>query len=276
MTLIQNRRSKTSGSALSSVADGELVLNQADGLLFYADAGGTVRSAPLQGNAPLSSPAFTGAPTAPTPAIGDSSTRLATTGFVTANFATASPLADGTASAGSAGTAARSDHVHPTDATRAKAGANGDITALTATLTNTVFSSGLTGLGQFVAVSGNYGVGLRNDGTSAYLLQTANGSATGGFNGFRPFLWNLSSGAVTLDVTGAGVNLGGSLTAAGNLSANAGQLFLGSGSNGVANINLNGGGSGNPMQIQHLQAGKMRWLWRSGNGEAGERQQRRF
>lgn len=35
-----------------------------------------------QGNAPLVSPVFTGTPTAPTPAVGDNSTKLATTAFV--------------------------------------------------------------------------------------------------------------------------------------------------------------------------------------------------
>jgi hypothetical protein len=38
------------------------------------------------GGAPLASPAFTGAPTAPTPAPGDNSTAIATTAFVTAGF----------------------------------------------------------------------------------------------------------------------------------------------------------------------------------------------
>src|SRR5437879_681073 len=36
----------------------------------------------IPGAAPLASPAFTGAPTAPTPAAGDNSTKIATTAFV--------------------------------------------------------------------------------------------------------------------------------------------------------------------------------------------------
>jgi hypothetical protein len=47
--------------------------------------------------APINSPAFTGTPTAPTPAPGDTSTRVATTAFVSASFAPlASPIFTGT------------------------------------------------------------------------------------------------------------------------------------------------------------------------------------
>ena len=44
--------------------------------------------------APLASPAFTGAPTAPTPASGDNSTKVATTAFVQAAVAGATPNLD--------------------------------------------------------------------------------------------------------------------------------------------------------------------------------------
>lgn len=77
--------------------------------------------------APLASPAFTGAPTAPTAAQGTNTTQLATTAFVNAeiaadmvaNLATAAPLANGAAAVGTATRMAREDHVHPTDTTRA-------------------------------------------------------------------------------------------------------------------------------------------------------------
>lgn len=65
------------------------------------------------------------------------------------------------------------------------------------------------------AASTNYGVGLRNDDTSAYLLQTASGSPSGSFNTFRPYAWNLSTGAVTIDATGAGAAFGGNVDVAG-------------------------------------------------------------
>jgi Chaperone of endosialidase len=73
------------------------------------------------GGAPLAAPVFTGAPAAPTPPALDNSTRLATTGFVTAALPVAStttPLMDGTAAVGNGTTWARSNHVHPTDTSR--------------------------------------------------------------------------------------------------------------------------------------------------------------
>jgi phage-related tail fiber protein len=69
--------------------------------------------------APLASPAFTGAPTGPTPAAGDSSTKLATTEFVASQLSDAAPVMSGAASPGVATKAARSDHRHPTDTSRA-------------------------------------------------------------------------------------------------------------------------------------------------------------
>lgn len=74
--------------------------------------------------APLNSPALTGAPTAPTPANADNSTKIATTAWVQANTvgstpASAAPLMNGTAAVGVSAKFAREDHVHPTDSTRA-------------------------------------------------------------------------------------------------------------------------------------------------------------
>jgi hypothetical protein len=63
---------------------------------------------------------------------------------------------------------------------------------------------------NYRAVNGNYGAGIRNDGTSCYLLQTASGSQYGGWNTYRPLSWNLSNGVVTIDATGVGTVLGGS------------------------------------------------------------------
>lgn len=77
--------------------------------------------------APLNSPAFTGNPTAPTPTAGDNDTSIATTAFVTAavaagggvSLSSANPIMDGVAAPGVGTTAARGDHVHPTDTSRA-------------------------------------------------------------------------------------------------------------------------------------------------------------
>src|SRR5574343_1432089 len=75
--------------------------------------------------APVNSPTFTGNPTAPTPAVNDNDTSIATTAFVNAEidadrpYPNAVPLMDGVAAMGAAANVARQDHVHPTDTTRA-------------------------------------------------------------------------------------------------------------------------------------------------------------
>jgi hypothetical protein len=79
---------------------------------------------------------------------------------------------------------------------------------------------------NFRAISGNYGVIFRNDGTNFYMLQTASGSPYGSFNSYRPIAWSFSTGAVTIDGTGAGTSFGGqvsvfsNLIAGGNVTAN--------------------------------------------------------
>jgi hypothetical protein len=67
----------------------------------------------------LASPTFTGVPAAPTAAVDTNTTQLATTAYVLAQAAAATPLADGTAAVGTSTRYARADHVHPTDTTRA-------------------------------------------------------------------------------------------------------------------------------------------------------------
>lgn len=81
----------------------------------------------------INSPALTGTPTAPTPGLGDSSARIATTFFVTNVLNTIGavtpgdtlPLMDGNANAGTPGSflVSRVDHVHPSDTSRAPASA---------------------------------------------------------------------------------------------------------------------------------------------------------
>lgn len=72
----------------------------------------------LNGNAssffaPISSPIFVGNPTADTAAVDTNNTQLATTAFVVGQAASATPLIDGTAAAGTSLRYARGDHVHP-------------------------------------------------------------------------------------------------------------------------------------------------------------------
>lgn len=79
-----------------------------------------------QGYAKLSSPALTGTPTAPTATQNTNTTQLATTAFVLgqANSASATILALGARSAGSSNLYARADHVHPTTGVALLTGAN--------------------------------------------------------------------------------------------------------------------------------------------------------
>jgi hypothetical protein len=100
----------------------------ASGSTFNGSAAVTVSFNTL-GAAPLASPTFTGTPAAPTAAANTNTTQLATTAFVLGQGnATAGTIAmNGTQAAGSSNLYARADHVHPSDTTRAAAGAGGAI-----------------------------------------------------------------------------------------------------------------------------------------------------
>lgn len=67
----------------------------------------------------IASPTFTGVPAAPTAAVDTNTTQLATTAYVVAQAASATPIVDGSATAGLSTRYARGDHVHPTDTSRA-------------------------------------------------------------------------------------------------------------------------------------------------------------
>lgn len=78
--------------------------------------------------------------------------------------------------------------------------------------------------GQYTAVAGAsstwYGAFLRNDGSSVYMLSsaaqtTAAAAATAAFNSFRPFAWNLATGAVTIAGAGESTAVGGALNVTG-------------------------------------------------------------
>jgi Collagen triple helix repeat (20 copies) len=78
--------------------------------------------------APLASPALSGSPTAPTAAVDNSSTAIATTAYVQGQGGAASPAMNGTATVGTSKKWARDDHIHPTDTGRQAADAT--LTAL--------------------------------------------------------------------------------------------------------------------------------------------------
>lgn len=79
---------------------------------------GDVTAANL-GLAALASPTFTGTPAGPTAAVDTNTTQLATTAYVLAQAASATPIIDGTAAVGTSTRYARADHVHPSDTSRA-------------------------------------------------------------------------------------------------------------------------------------------------------------
>lgn len=84
-------------------------------------------------------------------------------------------------------------------------------------ITSTGYDAG--GLNQRYVV-GSYGCGWRTDGSNFYLLLSAAGAQYSTFNSLRPFYVNLSTGAVALDATGAGVSMFGSLVVGVNATIN--------------------------------------------------------
>ncbi len=67
------------------------------------------------GTSIFESTALSGTPTAPTASVDTNTTQIATTAFVLAQAGTATPLVEGSASAGTAVRFAREDHIHPAD-----------------------------------------------------------------------------------------------------------------------------------------------------------------
>ncbi len=110
---------------------GEVLLLAVSGTLPALDAGNLTNIPGLSLKADANNAVLTGAPVAPTPSPGDNTPRIATTQFVqeavvaTGSFApsNATPLMDGTASAGTSAFGSRDDHRHPSDTSKAPASA---------------------------------------------------------------------------------------------------------------------------------------------------------
>ena len=117
--------------AFSTVANGATALTQRmligpGGVQIGAPASGDMGVGTLNttglyvnGVSIFASPTFTGTPTAPTAAVNNNSTQLATTAFVVGQASNTTPIVDGTATIGTSLTFARADHIHPTDTSRA-------------------------------------------------------------------------------------------------------------------------------------------------------------
>ncbi|EHB6914555.1 tail fiber domain-containing protein [Escherichia coli] len=79
----------------------------------------------------------------------------------------------------------------------------------------------------FRMIYGNYGAFWRNDGGKVYLLSTAENDKFGGWNGNRPFIYDLSTGKVTLGGDG---NEGALVLERDNRAARfAGDIYVGKG-----------------------------------------------
>jgi hypothetical protein len=72
-------------------------------------------TADVSGAAPAASPTLTGTPLSTTAAVDTNTTQIATTAFVLAQAASATPIVNGSAAVGTSTRYARADHVHPTD-----------------------------------------------------------------------------------------------------------------------------------------------------------------
>lgn len=97
--------------------------NSVKGVLQLAgDLGGTAAAPTVPGlatKANINSPALTGTPTAPTAAADTNTTQIATTAYVIGQASSTNPVMNGTAAAGTSLKWSRTDHVHPTDTSRA-------------------------------------------------------------------------------------------------------------------------------------------------------------
>ncbi|AXF21350.1 phage tail protein [Burkholderia pyrrocinia] len=117
--------------------------------------------------------------------------------------------------------------------TTADNGRDGMQVAYRASFSQGVRSSGmdLGGLGgQYRAAGADYGVMLRNDDRTFYLLQTSKGDPYGAWNDFRPLSWDLESGLVRLDDSGRGTRLGGAVEVVGDIAikrGGEGRIFAG-------------------------------------------------
>lgn len=117
---ILHRRSTTASETPASLENGQIAINQADGVLFWKDSSGVIQSTTLF---PISaaSPTLTGTPTAPTATAGTNNTQIATTAYAD-TAASTRQAADATLTAVAGVTTAADTYVYFTDVDTAAAG----------------------------------------------------------------------------------------------------------------------------------------------------------
>lgn len=102
-------------TAIAGLTDASGLLKKTSEGNWSLDTNTYITSSALSTYAPLSSPIFTGTPTAPTASVGTDNTQIATTAFVAASFAkTASPTFTGTPNAPTASVGTNSTQVATT------------------------------------------------------------------------------------------------------------------------------------------------------------------
>ena len=137
-----------------------------------ADGGWHVLTQPdLSAYALLASPAFSGTPTATTQAADTTSTALATTAFVIGQASDADPKVDGTKTPGTSKRYSRTDHVHPTDTSRAVAPQSYNV----ASLPTTDIVEGTTAIVIDGAASQAWGAVPVGGGSTKYLVWAKSG-----------------------------------------------------------------------------------------------------
>jgi hypothetical protein len=238
------------GTQTTQLATTEFVMNEINavnaGVISFNGRTGAItllaNDISAAGGATLASPVFTGTPTAPTRLPGDSSGALATTAFVTAAInalpavplpSNGNPLINGAVTPGTAVTFSRSDHVHPTDTTRAAASALANYLplaggTLTGQLNGTtgLFSGGVTGSNLGVAngsIQVNVGAAANpvlflNDGSTnrtSFFFSIASGQSTWSDN-YSGSAITMGPGA-SMNLSAATVTTAGALTTGGQL-----------------------------------------------------------
>jgi len=127
------------------------------------------------------SPTLTGTPLTPTAAVDTNTTQIASTAFVLAQAASATPIVDGTPTVGTSTRYARGDHIHPTDTTRAPLASPTFTGTVTIPAGASITTPVLTGLptGTGVATANTASTLVARDGSGNFSAGTIIASLTG-------------------------------------------------------------------------------------------------
>lgn len=163
-------------------------------------AGVAANAAALAAKADIVSPAFTGTPTAPTPAVDDNSVKVATTAYVIGQAGTLPPLMDSLATVGSSTRYSKQDHIHPSDTSRAAVTALQAWLSYTAGMINGTFQVSASASALTIAVKSLAGT----DPTAADPVYVVFRSVTGSLGDYT----TLTLTAATSLVVSSGSTLG--------------------------------------------------------------------